>query len=98
MMPMVACVASVVMGGAVLAEEVTKPAPDSTTTAAEASDDDTVSCRRIKEVGSNLGKKKVCMTRAEWAKLNDDSRQFDRDVEDPEPFYPKDGQPIGPVR
>jgi hypothetical protein len=60
-------------------------------------EDDVVICRRIKEMGSNLGKRKVCMTRAEWAKLADDSKRFHREADEPREFAPDGGTLIGPV-
>jgi hypothetical protein len=65
-------------GGVSYAEDATTS--DATTSAANADDDETIVCRRIKDVGSLVSKKKICMTRAEWSKLSDSSKEFGREM------------------
>jgi hypothetical protein len=85
------CLASTV----VYATEASTPVADPPATSSTDGDDEVV-CRRIKDVGSNLKKTKVCMTRAEWAKVTDNSRRVKSDSENGAVFTP-DGQLIGPV-
>jgi hypothetical protein len=46
------------------------------------SDDQKVICKREKELGSNRAAKKVCMTRAEWKMLSDNTKVQLRNMRD----------------
>lgn len=47
----------------------TTPAPTPAAPAAKAQNPNEVVCEKIKETGSRLGSKRVCMTRGQWADL-----------------------------
>lgn len=51
------------------------PQPNQPQVAATASNPDEVTCERVQEIGTRLGAKRVCMTRAQWT----ERRKRDRD-------------------
>lgn len=55
-------------------------------------DDEKIVCKREKELGSNMGGRKICMTRAEWRREKEESERALRGFDDrssSEPLLPK---------
>jgi invasion protein IalB len=48
--------------------------PGSTTTTRSTAPDQQVICKHIEEIGTRLGGKRVCMTKAQWAQQAQDAR------------------------
>jgi hypothetical protein len=60
--------------------------------AAKSGEDEKVVCKREKELGSNLGGRKICMTRAEWRREKEANERVLRGFDDrssSEPLIPK---------
>lgn len=49
---------------------------------AATSGDDKVVCKREKELGSNMPGKKICMTKAEWRSVTEQSERLRRKLDD----------------
>ena len=64
---------------AILQAAAAAPATPATTAAP---DDAKVVCKTISPTGSRLGGKRVCMTKAEWRRMNKEGEEATRDIQD----------------
>ena len=57
-------------------------APAASETTAPPADDAKIVCKTLKETGSRLAGKRVCATKQEWRRLNEESEKAAREIQD----------------
>lgn len=65
-----------------LLQAATAASPATTEVAAANPDDAKIVCKTLKETGSRLGGKRICASKQEWRRMNEEAEKAAREIQD----------------